>query len=146
VDLAGIEPATSSMPWKRAPSCATGPVFRDDKYPGSGYHKYFLPPAGLSQTCSSRKITIDVPELMIGSFRMGSNREKGRSTSANVRPRDASKGQSTAAIHAGTLVPHLHLLFWLADFLDRGRDNRGLVFRMTKLQVHASSDEVPLQH
>jgi hypothetical protein len=25
VDLAGIEPATSSMPWKRAPSCATGP-------------------------------------------------------------------------------------------------------------------------
>ena len=27
VDLAGIEPATSSMPWKRAPSCATGPLF-----------------------------------------------------------------------------------------------------------------------
>jgi hypothetical protein len=26
VDLAGIEPATSSMPWKRAPSCATGPL------------------------------------------------------------------------------------------------------------------------
>ena len=25
VDLAGFEPATSSMPWKRAPSCATGP-------------------------------------------------------------------------------------------------------------------------
>ena len=29
VDLAGIEPATSSMPWKRAPSCATGPLLRD---------------------------------------------------------------------------------------------------------------------
>jgi hypothetical protein len=28
VDLAGIEPATSSMPWKRAPSCATGPLYR----------------------------------------------------------------------------------------------------------------------
>ena len=27
VDLVGIEPTTSSMPWKRAPSCATGPLF-----------------------------------------------------------------------------------------------------------------------
>jgi hypothetical protein len=26
VDLTGIEPVTSSMPWKRAPSCATGPL------------------------------------------------------------------------------------------------------------------------
>src|SRR5207237_3658945 len=26
VDLVGIEPTTSSMPWKRAPSCATGPL------------------------------------------------------------------------------------------------------------------------
>ena|SRR5258708_27162482 len=25
VDLVGIEPTTSSMPWKRAPNCATGP-------------------------------------------------------------------------------------------------------------------------
>ncbi len=30
VDLAGIEPATSSMPWKRAPSCATGPLVEGD--------------------------------------------------------------------------------------------------------------------
>ena len=29
VDLVGIEPTTSSMPWKRAPSCATGPRTRD---------------------------------------------------------------------------------------------------------------------
>ena len=29
VDLVGIEPTTSSMPWKRAPSCATGPLLRD---------------------------------------------------------------------------------------------------------------------
>ena len=28
VDLVGIEPTTSSMPWKRAPSCATGPFWR----------------------------------------------------------------------------------------------------------------------
>jgi hypothetical protein len=30
VDLFGIEPMTSSMPWKRAPSCATGPLFGRD--------------------------------------------------------------------------------------------------------------------
>jgi hypothetical protein len=30
VDLIGIEPMTSSMPWKRAPSCATGPHFGKD--------------------------------------------------------------------------------------------------------------------
>ena len=28
MDLVGIEPTTSSMPWKRAPSCATGPLFK----------------------------------------------------------------------------------------------------------------------
>ena len=28
VDLVGIEPTTSSMPWKRAPSCATGPQMK----------------------------------------------------------------------------------------------------------------------
>ena len=28
MDLIGIEPMTSSMPWKRAPSCATGPLRR----------------------------------------------------------------------------------------------------------------------
>ena len=31
VDLVGIEPTTSSMPWKRAPSCATGPLFGDTR-------------------------------------------------------------------------------------------------------------------
>ena len=30
VDLIGIEPMTSSMPWKRAPSCATGPLISRD--------------------------------------------------------------------------------------------------------------------
>jgi hypothetical protein len=31
VDLVGIEPTTSSMPWKRAPSCATGPRLKTIK-------------------------------------------------------------------------------------------------------------------
>ena len=36
VDLKGFEPLTSSMPWKRAPNCATGPLpkhFPDDNTP-----------------------------------------------------------------------------------------------------------------
>ena len=32
VDLIGIEPMTSSMPWKRAPSCATGPLLLRDSF------------------------------------------------------------------------------------------------------------------
>ena len=28
MDLVGIEPTTSSMPWKRAPICATGPLVK----------------------------------------------------------------------------------------------------------------------
>jgi|SRR5580698_7846107 hypothetical protein len=32
VDLVGIEPTTSSMPWKRAPSCATGPHKKGSPY------------------------------------------------------------------------------------------------------------------
>jgi hypothetical protein len=31
VDLVGFEPTTSSMPWKRAPNCATGPY--EDRKP-----------------------------------------------------------------------------------------------------------------
>ena len=34
MDLVGIEPTTSSMPWKRAPSCATGPFWRHDQPSG----------------------------------------------------------------------------------------------------------------
>ncbi len=38
VDLRGFEPLTSSMPWRRAPSYATGPF---DLVPGE-YHRYTL--------------------------------------------------------------------------------------------------------
>ncbi len=31
VEAVGIEPTTSSMPWKRAPSCATGPRLKTKK-------------------------------------------------------------------------------------------------------------------
>ena len=40
VDLVGIEPTTSSMPWKRAPSCATGPLFGDTR--GSSVRTAFI--------------------------------------------------------------------------------------------------------
>ena len=36
VDLVGIEPTTSSMPWKRAPSCATGPQEGLSYFHGAG--------------------------------------------------------------------------------------------------------------
>ena len=35
VDLDGFEPSTSSMPWKRAPNCATGPSLRQTGKPRS---------------------------------------------------------------------------------------------------------------
>jgi hypothetical protein len=48
VDLVGIEPTTSSMPWKRAPSCATGPF--DDKKVLFNFDN-FHPLERDSQTC-----------------------------------------------------------------------------------------------
>ena len=65
VDLAGIEPATSSMPWKRAPSCATGPLCEKTDARKAGVFKYFLLPAWLSQTSSLRERAISS-----GGFRM----------------------------------------------------------------------------
>src|ERR1019366_2001479 len=47
VDLAGIEPATSSMPWKRAPSCATGPLLWEGRCPERGISTIFYHPHGL---------------------------------------------------------------------------------------------------
>ena len=47
MDLVGIEPTTSSMPWKRAPSCATGPL-------GEGQLLYCLRSYPIRQTGSSQ--------------------------------------------------------------------------------------------
>ena len=52
VDLVGIEPTTSSMPWKRAPSCATGPLRGRNDVRIDGV-SYFLAAAWLSQTSVS---------------------------------------------------------------------------------------------
>ena len=43
VDLVGFEPTTSSMPWKRAPNCATGPL-HDGKTPVKGWLNSFILP------------------------------------------------------------------------------------------------------
>ena len=32
VDQMGLEPTTSSMPWRRAANCATGPSLGEDKF------------------------------------------------------------------------------------------------------------------
>jgi hypothetical protein len=50
VDLVGIEPTTSSMPWKRAPSCATGPLLMRDDAWHSSVAFYSLAAAYGSQT------------------------------------------------------------------------------------------------
>src|ERR1700693_6034711 len=42
VDLVGIEPTTSSMPWKRAPSCATGPLLDAREIGVEGSTKFIL--------------------------------------------------------------------------------------------------------
>src|ERR1035437_9229521 len=42
VDLDGFEPSTSSMPWKRAPNCATGPRLRQTGKPRIGKTRPWL--------------------------------------------------------------------------------------------------------
>ena len=55
VDLVGFEPTTSSMPWKRAPNCATGPHPRPNVASSrSVYNHFYCPPALIdSQTPGS---------------------------------------------------------------------------------------------
>ena len=59
VDLVGLEPTTSSMPWKRAPSCATGPLFlasfsRSQPSPSNGKRPLApSPPFRAGKTCAA---------------------------------------------------------------------------------------------
>ena len=55
VDLVGIEPTTSSMPWKRAPSCATGPRFAEQLFYCGGSRP------GQSQTRGALRREIERP-------------------------------------------------------------------------------------
>jgi hypothetical protein len=48
VDLVGIEPTTSSMPWKRAPNCATGPQ-------SDGVHLFSPDTRGIVKPSGGRK-------------------------------------------------------------------------------------------
>ena len=52
VDLVGIEPTTSSMPWKRAPSCATGPRSETRRIGIEGVLNHFRPHLWDSQRAS----------------------------------------------------------------------------------------------
>ncbi len=51
----------------------------------------------------------------------------------------------SAAIYPSALISDL-LQLRLSDFLDRRGDNRRRVFRMTKLQMHASTNKAAFQH
>jgi hypothetical protein len=52
VDLVGFEPTTSSMPWKRAPNCATGPLAEALQTNLDTFNSRL--PVGDSQTLSSK--------------------------------------------------------------------------------------------
>src|ERR1700687_774264 len=69
VDLAGIEPATSSMPWKRAPSCATGPLFEGHDYELSvaDNYKYSRRPREDSQRDLSAVVRGSISAMCCGS-------------------------------------------------------------------------------
>src|SRR5579862_1706985 len=54
VDLVGIEPTTSSMPWKRAPSCATGPLRQT--LPSDGVNRIHSRP----HLCDSQRAQVHV--------------------------------------------------------------------------------------
>ena len=44
MDLKGFEPLTSSMPWKRAPNCATGPhLLEGHSYGNTRPSRLYLP-------------------------------------------------------------------------------------------------------
>ena len=43
MDLVGFEPTTSSMPWKRAPNCATGPRHAAIPRLKVGFNLFILP-------------------------------------------------------------------------------------------------------
>jgi hypothetical protein len=43
VDLVGFEPTTSSMPWKRAPNCATGPHYAVTPQYEMGSNPFIVP-------------------------------------------------------------------------------------------------------
>jgi integrase len=57
VDLIGIEPMTSSMPWKRAPSCATGP-HREDV---TSLFSPFVPDSSIQHRRMNRSIFLNLP-------------------------------------------------------------------------------------
>jgi hypothetical protein len=56
VDLDGFEPSTSSMPWKRAPNCATGPLTRQFNTEAQHY-RISMPDIRNIQTTSHSAIT-----------------------------------------------------------------------------------------
>jgi putative endonuclease len=83
VDLVGIEPTTSSMPWKRAPSCATGPLSM------KGQPFYFLLNKELSQTHNLRMAFVYILQSeKNGRFYVGST------SSLQLRLADHQRGQT----------------------------------------------------
>jgi hypothetical protein len=84
VDLVGIEPTTSSMPWKRAPSCATGPLRwgRNCVAPASllGLHCLRLIHSHLAQAVKSTSRQVRLFAALREALRVAQNRLPQRSS------------------------------------------------------------------
>ncbi len=76
VDLVGIEPTTSSMPWKRAPSCATGPLFGDTTDCPLRTALSIL--ADLTQIVNARRSLNNVPSCECRGVELRSTNSRGR--------------------------------------------------------------------
>ena len=62
VDLAGVEPATSSMPLKRAPNCATGPGLLYWPISSTFAKQCQTPEQAGDNDCSDREVLLESPE------------------------------------------------------------------------------------
>src|ERR1700730_7053665 len=93
VDLVGIEPTTSSMPWKRAPSCATGPRLKSltDRNDTSGSSEvliHFRPHLWDSQRALARGSWLKLLVLTKRAIELRSMDSRGRLSPQNASVAD----------------------------------------------------------
>jgi hypothetical protein len=65
VDLVGFEPTTSSMPWKRAPNCATGPRSRDNRLFRRPVERIYSAPAFFRSQTAARPVLRKLTKISI---------------------------------------------------------------------------------
>ncbi len=128
MDLVGIEPTTSSMPWKRAPSCATGPLCKEairvQNNCGSrdsilAYHEAIVKRAG-----ESARSIVAIHDPVADDAAVRARSSQLRSGGLSLRLRTASRRAGTAAaVQSSEICPsrvllnHQKSVFWGRPFL-----------------------------